>query len=71
MFQNNILNSDCMNELWLIPMNDKNLLNHWKIVFAAVGFNLLFEYSMRGINNLLVRPLLTLFLFLANFPYFA
>ncbi|MDH7477415.1 MAG: hypothetical protein QHH17_03420 [Candidatus Bathyarchaeota archaeon] len=52
-------------------MNDKNLLNHWKIVFAAVGFNLLFEYSMRGINNLLVRPLLSLFLFLAYFPYFA
>jgi hypothetical protein len=39
-------------------------------VFAAVGFNLLFEYSMRGINNLVARPLLPLFLFLVYFPYF-
>lgn len=46
-------------------------LNHWKIVFAAVGFNLLFEYSMRGINNLAARPILPLFLFLVYFPYFA
>jgi hypothetical protein len=46
-------------------------LNHWKIVFAAVGFNLLFEYSMRGINNLVARPMLPLFLFLVYFPYFA
>lgn len=52
-------------------MNSENLLNHWKIVFVAVGFNLLFEYSMRGINNLLVRPMLLLFLFLVYFPYFA
>jgi hypothetical protein len=60
-----------MNEMWLIIMNDKNLLNHWKIVFVAVVFNLLFEYSMRGINNLLVHPMLPLFLFLVYFPYFA
>ncbi|MEM2910964.1 MAG: hypothetical protein QW146_00480 [Candidatus Bathyarchaeia archaeon] len=46
-------------------------MNRWKIVFAAVGFNLLFEYSMRGINNLIVRPALPLFLFLVYFPYFA
>ncbi|MEM3617246.1 MAG: hypothetical protein QXJ31_04965 [Candidatus Bathyarchaeia archaeon] len=46
-------------------------MNHWKIVFAAVGFNLLFEYSMRGINNLAVRPMLPIFLFLVYFPYFA
>lgn len=46
-------------------------LNRWKIVLAAVGFNLLFEYSMRGINNLAVRPALPLFLFLVYFPYFA
>jgi hypothetical protein len=46
-------------------------LNHWKIVLTAVGFNLLFEYSMRGINNLIARPALPLFLFLVYFPYFA
>lgn len=45
-------------------------MNRWKIVFAAVGFNLLFEYSMRGINNLIVRPALPLFLFMVYFPYF-
>jgi hypothetical protein len=45
-------------------------LNHWKIVFAAVGFNLLFEYSMRGVNNLVAKPLMPLFLFLVYFPYF-
>ncbi|MGQ9506782.1 MAG: hypothetical protein ACUVTB_02840 [Candidatus Bathycorpusculaceae bacterium] len=52
-------------------MDNKNVLNRWKIVFVAVGFNLLFEYSMRGMNNLLVRPILLLFLFLVYFPYFA
>ena len=45
-------------------------LSHWKIVFAAVSFNLLFEYSMRGVNNLVADPLLLLFLFLVYFPYF-
>lgn len=40
-------------------------------MFAAVVFNLLFEYSMRGINNLIVRPALPLFLLLVYFPYFA
>jgi len=43
----------------------------WKVVLVAVVFNLLFEYSMRGINNLLVRPILPFFLFLVYFPYFA
>jgi hypothetical protein len=47
------------------------VLSRWKIVFAAVGFNLLFEYSMRGINDLAVHPALPLFLFLVYFPYFA
>ncbi|MEM3627973.1 MAG: hypothetical protein QXJ11_06795 [Candidatus Bathyarchaeia archaeon] len=46
-------------------------MSHWKIVFAATAFNLLFEYSMRGINNLAARPALPLFLFLVYFPYFA
>ncbi|MBS7608831.1 hypothetical protein KEJ52_06560 [Candidatus Bathyarchaeota archaeon] len=46
-------------------------MSRWKTVLAAVGFNLLFEYSMRGINNLAVRPLLPFFLFLVYFPYFA
>ncbi|MEM3696923.1 MAG: hypothetical protein QXQ94_05385 [Candidatus Bathyarchaeia archaeon] len=51
-------------------MTDKNVLNRWKIVFVAVSFNLLFEYSMRGINNLLVHSILPFFLFLVYFPYF-
>lgn len=51
-------------------MNNEVRLNHWKIVFTAVGFNLLFEYSMRGVNNLVVRPMLPIFLFLVYFPYF-
>lgn len=46
-------------------------MSHWKIVFAATAFNLLFEYSMRGINNLATHPALPLFLFLVYFPYFA
>ncbi len=46
-------------------------LNHWNIVLAAVCFNLLFEYSMRGINDLVLRPLLPLFLLGIYFPYFA
>lgn len=46
-------------------------MNRWNIVFAATGFNLLFEYSMRGINNLILRPALPLFLFAVYFPYFA
>jgi len=39
-------------------------------VLAAVAFNLLFEYSMRGINDLTVHPLLPLFLSMVYFPYF-
>jgi hypothetical protein len=46
-------------------------LNRWNIVLAATGFNLLFEYSMRGINDLALHPLLPLFLFGIYFPYFA
>ncbi|MEM3726573.1 MAG: hypothetical protein QXK98_06920, partial [Candidatus Bathyarchaeia archaeon] len=46
-------------------------MNRWNIVLAATGFNLLFEYSMRGINDLNLRPLLPLFLFWVYFPYFA
>ncbi|MEM3673445.1 MAG: hypothetical protein QW468_04400 [Candidatus Bathyarchaeia archaeon] len=46
-------------------------MNRWSIVFAATGFNLLFEYSMRGINDLVLRPLLPPFLFAVYFPYFA
>jgi hypothetical protein len=28
------------------------VFNRWKIVLAVSGFNLLFEYSLRGINDL-------------------
>ncbi|MEM2145167.1 MAG: hypothetical protein QW279_07395 [Candidatus Jordarchaeaceae archaeon] len=44
--------------------------NRWKIVLVATGFNLLFEYSMRGINNLPKQPVLPLILFAAYFTYF-
>lgn len=42
----------------------------WKIILIATGFNLLFEYSMRGINNLVVQPFLPPILFTAYFTYF-
>lgn len=44
--------------------------NRLGIVFAATGFNLLFEYSMRGVNNLLVKPILIIFLMGIYFSYF-
>ncbi len=42
----------------------------WLTVLAATGFNLLFEYSMRGINNLPKQPLLPLVLFMVYFSLF-
>lgn len=42
----------------------------WKIVLIATAFNLLFEYSMRGINNLQVQPVLPLVLFTTYFTLF-
>lgn len=42
----------------------------WKIVLIATAFNLLFEYSMRGINNLRVQPFLPLVLFATYFTLF-
>lgn len=41
-----------------------------KRAFVATLFNLLFEYSIRGVNDLAVHPLLPLFLFLHYFAYF-
>ena len=49
---------------------DFELSNRWEIVLVATGFNLLFEYSMRGVNNLLVQPVLPFILFTAYFTYF-
>lgn len=43
----------------------------WKIVLIATAFNLLFEYSMRGINNLRTQPILPLILFTTYFTLFA
>ncbi|MCX8173849.1 MAG: hypothetical protein N3F63_04485 [Thermoplasmata archaeon] len=45
-------------------------MENWIRILVATGFNLLFEYSLRGINDLAVRPLLPLFLLLVYFPYF-
>ncbi len=42
----------------------------WLTVLAATGFNLLFEYSMRGINNLPKQPFLPLVLFVIYFSLF-
>ncbi|MEM3444450.1 MAG: hypothetical protein QW115_00575 [Thermoplasmata archaeon] len=45
-------------------------MDNWIRILLATGFNLLFEYSLRGINDLCFRPLLPIFLFLVYFPYF-
>jgi hypothetical protein len=43
----------------------------WKTVLIATAFNLLFEYSMRGINHLRTQPFLPLVLFTTYFTLFA
>ncbi len=43
---------------------------YWKLITFATIFNLLFEYSLRGINNLFVQPLLPLVLFITYFSLF-
>ena len=48
-----------------------NMNRSWKTILAATGFNLLFEYSMRGVNNLLVQPVLPLVLFTVYFTLYA
>ncbi len=45
--------------------------SRWKIVLIVTLLNILMEYSIRGINNLKVIPILPLALFLNYFPYFA
>lgn len=42
----------------------------WRIVLTATLYNLLFEYSIRSVYSLSVKPLLPLFLFLVYFSYF-
>lgn len=42
----------------------------WKTVLAATAFNLLFEYSMRGVNNLLTQPILPFILFTVHFSLY-
>jgi len=44
--------------------------NHKKIILSATCFNLLFEYSMRGVNNIRINPLLPLILFFTYFILF-
>ncbi len=44
--------------------------NGWKIVLIATGFNLLFEYSLRGANNVVEQPLLPPVLFTSYLTYF-
>jgi hypothetical protein len=45
--------------------------NRERLVLVATDFNLLFEYSLRGINGFLLQPLLLLILFMAFAKYFA
>ncbi|MEM3396618.1 MAG: hypothetical protein QW620_06410 [Thermoplasmata archaeon] len=45
-------------------------LDNWARILLATTFNLLFEYSLRGFNDLAFRPFLPIFLFLVYFPYF-
>lgn len=42
----------------------------WKTVSTATAFNMLFEYSMRGVNNLVVQPLLPFVLFAVYFSLY-
>ncbi len=44
--------------------------NRYMIVFWCTLFNLLFEYSMRGVNNLIQQPFLFILLFGIYFTYF-
>jgi hypothetical protein len=44
--------------------------NRYKIAFWCTLFNMLFEYSMRGINNLVRQPVLFPLLFGIYFTYF-
>ncbi|PIR43069.1 hypothetical protein COV24_04530 [candidate division WWE3 bacterium CG10_big_fil_rev_8_21_14_0_10_32_10] len=48
----------------------KLLNNHWKIILVVTFFNILAEYSLRGIGNLQAIPLLPFALFLNYFSYF-
>ena len=45
--------------------------NRLKIILIATIFNLLFEYSLRGINNLMVQPVLPFILFSIYFTLFS
>ena len=49
----------------------KVMSNHFKLVFYCALFNLLFEYSARGIREFTNRPLFVLALFGIYFTYFA
>ena len=44
--------------------------SRWKIIFVATLFNLLFEYSLRGFNNIAVQPVLPFILFAIYFTLF-
>jgi hypothetical protein len=42
----------------------------WRIIWTVTLFNLLFEYSLRGLNDLRLHPALPLLLFLVYFTLF-
>ena len=48
----------------------QKLGNNWKISLICTAYNLLFEYSMRGVNDLLRSPYLPINLFLTYFTLF-
>jgi len=44
--------------------------NRERLVLVVTGFNLLFKYSLRGINGFLLQPPLLPILFIAYAKYF-
>ncbi len=51
-------------------MRNFKISSRWKVILLVTLFNLLAEYSLRGINGLIARPELPFFLFLIYFSYF-
>ncbi|MHA1299422.1 MAG: hypothetical protein ACTSO9_08320 [Candidatus Helarchaeota archaeon] len=51
-------------------MVDLSINNRWKLILYCTLFNLLFEYSMRGINDFGRHPLLIIVLFFTYFSLF-
>ncbi|HLF91158.1 MAG TPA: hypothetical protein VI451_19595 [Anaerolineales bacterium] len=42
----------------------------WRIIFIATVFNLMFEFSLRGVAGIVAHPVLPILLFVVYFTYF-